>query len=317
MDKSVNRYTSNHKVELTQRGHKQAKDAGLVLRQFLQHELFVDTTHHPNPRSISFITSPYCRARETCSDIVEGIEDLPDVNYSIYEEPRMREQDFGNFQSTAEEMNKIWEERAHYGHFFYRIPHGESAADVFDRISSFNETLFRKFEQPDFPNILVLVTHGIWARVFLMRWFKWSYEEYERLQNIPHCQYLIMKKDSDSDRYTLKSHLSTWDEIPEDQLDQKIASEVKQEVCFNSRNNIKNPEDLDINVIIDAQASAIHEIIEKNRKTHDAFTRSRDFSPFPLPGNSSNVRKGRTRTKEDFRDLSLSDSDCTSPNDPI
>lgn len=35
----------------------------------------------------------------------------------------MREQDFGNFQKSKEEMEQIWEERAHYGHFFieYRM----------------------------------------------------------------------------------------------------------------------------------------------------------------------------------------------------
>ncbi|GMG19466.1 unnamed protein product [[Candida] boidinii] len=77
------------------------------------------------------------------------------ISHQIYEEPRMREQDFGNFQSTSEEMQKIWKERAHYGHFFYRIPHGESAADVYDRCAGFNETLFRQFNTDKFPSILI------------------------------------------------------------------------------------------------------------------------------------------------------------------
>lgn len=293
MDKSVNRFTSNHKVELTQKGHSQAQEAGQVLRRFLEQEC-LDEIDHPNPRSISFYTSPYSRARETCSNIVDGIKDMDNVQYKVYEEPRMREQDFGNFQSTAEEMEKIWEERAHYGHFFYRIPHGESAADVFDRISLFNETLFRKFEQDDFPNILVLVTHGIWARVFLMRWFKWSYEQFESLKNIPHCQYLIMKR-GDSNKYELKSHLETWDEIPADQLNQQIATEVKEEVCFNIKDKLTNPEDFDINVIIEAQASAIMENRQKNVLIQEAFNRLRDSSPYEMRTKLevSQERKGR------------------------
>jgi len=105
----------------------------------------------------------------------------------------MREQDFGNFQGTSEQMKKIWIERSKYGHFFYRIPHGESAADVYDRCSSFNDTLFRQFKRNDFPEVLVLVTHGIWARVFLQRWFRWSVEYFEDLKNIPHCTWICLE----------------------------------------------------------------------------------------------------------------------------
>lgn len=57
----------------------------------------------------------------------------------------------------------MWEERAAYGHFFYRIPNGESAADAYDRVSGFNESLWRQFGDPEFPSVLVLVTHGLWV----------------------------------------------------------------------------------------------------------------------------------------------------------
>lgn len=68
-------------------------------------------------------------------------------------------------------FNRMWKERADYGHFFYRIPNGESAADAYDRVSGFNETLWRSFEEPDFGSVCVLVTHGLMTRVFLMRWY--------------------------------------------------------------------------------------------------------------------------------------------------
>lgn len=226
-------------------------------------------------RSVAFYTSPYLRARQTCNNIVEGIKDLPGVRYSINEEPRMREQDFGNFQSTPEEMEKIWRERAHYGHFFYRIPHGESAADVYDRIASFNETLYRQFQNPDFPDILVLVTHGIWARVFLMKWFRWSYEEFEALRNIPHCQYLIMKK-HDS-KYCLKTPLKTWDDLDENEIanGSEVEKEVSDEVKFNSANKVQNIGDLDVQGIIEAQKDAIRVSKAKDKQIKDTFRRIR------------------------------------------
>ena len=68
-------------------------------------------------------------------------------------------------------MERMWQERADYGHFFYRIPDGESAADAYDRVSGFNESLWRQFGDDDFPSVCVLVTHGMMSRVFLMKWY--------------------------------------------------------------------------------------------------------------------------------------------------
>lgn len=50
----------------------------------------------------------------------------------------------------------MWQERADYGHFFYRIPNGESAADAYDRISGFNESLWRQFGEDDCASVCVL-----------------------------------------------------------------------------------------------------------------------------------------------------------------
>lgn len=255
---------------LTEQGHDQAKLAGQVLAQFLSG---IKETPERNLRSVLFFTSPYLRARQTCQDIIDGIKDVPGVEYRVSEEARMREQDFGNFQSTPEEMDKIWEQRAHYGHFFYRIPHGESAADVYDRIASFNETLFRQFSQESFPNVLVLVTHGIWARVFLMKWFRWTYEEFESLRNIPHCQYLVMKQQDDG-KYCLKTPLKTWDDLPDLDVDEELRKEVTQEVKFNTESKMVNPDDLDIASILRAQREAIRESRAKDREIKNAYKES-------------------------------------------
>lgn len=259
-------------MALTENGVQQAHDAGQVLREFLQQDTLAAGNNGVNKRSVLFYTSPYKRARQTCNGIIKGIKDLPGVTYKVNEEPRMREQDFGNFQSTAEEMEKIWEERAHYGHFFYRIPHGESAADVYDRIASFNESLFRQFLNPDFPNILVLVTHGIWARVFLMKWFRWSYEEFESLRNIPHCQYLVMKQIK-SGKYVLKSKLLTWDDLDDQTIEKEVEKEITDEIKFNSKNRVLNVDDIDIHSILSAQKKAIRLLRSKDKEIKDAFNR--------------------------------------------
>lgn len=113
--------------------------------------------------TIHFFTSPYRRTRETTEGILATLtsdqaEPSPFKrnNIKVYEEPRLREQDFGNFQPCSAEMERMWQERADYGHFFYRIPNGESAADAYDRVSGFNESLWRQFGEDDFASVCVL-----------------------------------------------------------------------------------------------------------------------------------------------------------------
>ena len=109
-------------------------------------------------------------------------------------------------------MERMWQERADYGHFFYRIPNGESAADAYDRISGFNESLWRQFGDDTFPSVCILVTHGLMTRVFLMKWFKYSVEYFENLRNIRHCEFVIMERNEKA-TYELKSVLRTWSEL--------------------------------------------------------------------------------------------------------
>lgn len=135
----------------------------------------------------------------------------------MYEEPRLREQDFGNFQPCSAAMEHMWQERADYGHFFYRIPNGESAADAYDRVSGFNESLWRLFGEDDFASVCVLVTHGLMTRIFLMKWYHFSVEYFEDLRNVNHCEFVVMKKGADNGKYVLQNQLRTWSELEKEQ----------------------------------------------------------------------------------------------------
>lgn len=106
----------------------------------------------------------------------------------------------------------MWQERADYGHFFYRIPNGESAADAYDRVSGFNESLWRQFGDDDFASVCVLVTHGLMSRVFLMKWYHFTVEYFEDLRNVDHCEFLIMRK-QDNGKFLLETKLRTWSDL--------------------------------------------------------------------------------------------------------
>ncbi|KAI9746013.1 MAG: hypothetical protein M1818_000694 [Claussenomyces sp. TS43310] len=208
-NRDIHQSIPDHRVKLTPEGWTQAHDAGRRLRSLLRAD---DTLH--------FFTSPYRRTRETTEGILSTLTSdesspSPFVKSAIkvYEEPRLREQDFGNFQPCSAEMERMWQERADYGHFFYRIPNGESAADAYDRISGFNESLWRQFGEQDFASVCVLVTHGLMSRVFLMKWYHFSVEYFEDLRNINHCEFVIMRQQEGSGKYLLENNLRTWSEL--------------------------------------------------------------------------------------------------------
>ncbi|KAF5606086.1 hypothetical protein FPCIR_187 [Fusarium pseudocircinatum] len=215
-NREIHQTVPDHRVKLTPEGWNQAHDAGRRLRSLLRPD---DT--------LQFFTSPYRRTRETTEGILESLtsdEGSPSpfrrANIKVYEEPRLREQDFGNFQPCSAEMERMWQERADYGHFFYRIPNGESAADAYDRVSGFNESLWRQFGEDDFPSVCVLVTHGLMSRVFLMKWYHFTVEYFEDLRNINHCEFLIMRK-QENNKYILENKLRTWSDLRRERKDKE------------------------------------------------------------------------------------------------
>ena len=118
-------------------------------------------------------------------------------------------------------MSRMWQQSADYGHFFYRIANGESAADAYDRVSGFNESLWRSFGEDDFASVCVLVTHGLMTRVFLMKWYHFSVEYFEDLRNVNHCEFVVMKLDPSNGKYVLQNQLRTWSELKRERANSK------------------------------------------------------------------------------------------------
>jgi len=179
IDHDLFRTKPDNAMHLTRQGFLQAEAAGRSLK-----ELIGDT-------SVRFFVSPYVRTRETLNGIVKSWGGLEHVKWS--EDPRLREQDFGNFQDP-EVMRKCRADRNKFGRFYYRFPDGESGADVYDRVSSFLESLWRYWALHDEYSNYVLVTHGLTIQVFLMRWFKADVDEFHRHKNFSNCEYCVLEK---------------------------------------------------------------------------------------------------------------------------
>jgi broad specificity phosphatase PhoE len=189
-DAGVYNQKPDYTLELTEKGREHAKAAGLKVKEIVGVE------------RLFFYVSPFWRTRETFEQIASA---FPMESFGYVEEPRLREQEWGLLR--PEEHTKVLEaQKDAYGPFYYRFPDGESCADVYDRVSDFFGTMYRDFSKPDFPENAVIVTHGITMRLFLMRWFHWSVEEYETYGNPDNCQLVIMEK-GENGKYTLRSEL--------------------------------------------------------------------------------------------------------------
>lgn len=189
-DKRIYSLKPDFALLLTEKGKAQAYAAGQQLRDIVQDE------------QVHIYVSPLFRTRQTFRQLVRH---FPESQYHWQEEPRLREQEWGHLR-TLEQCAIIDREREAYGTFYYRIPDGESAADVYDRVSDFFNTLFRDFEKESFPPNAVMVTHGMAIRMFLMRWFHFTVEEFEQYANPPNCAIVVMAL-QDNGKYTLVTPL--------------------------------------------------------------------------------------------------------------
>jgi broad specificity phosphatase PhoE len=184
VNKDLYKVKPDYAYELTEKGREQALVTGEAIAQIIKAE------------DLQFYCSPYWRTRQTYLGIREAINkslarspyNTPiNVLQKFYEDPRLREQEWGTgFEKRDDNLETA---RDTFGHFYYRIPNGESCADVYDRVSDFLNTLWRDFEKVRYPENAIIVTHGMTMRLFLMRWFHMTVEEFELLANPKNCEF--------------------------------------------------------------------------------------------------------------------------------
>ncbi|MEU0754480.1 histidine phosphatase family protein [Streptomyces albogriseolus] len=194
VDDTVYERVPDHALGLTERGRKQAEATGERLRGLFGQE------------RVSVYVSPYRRTLET----LNAFHLDPDL-IRVREEPRLREQDWGNWQDREDvRLQKAY--RDAYGHFFYRFAQGESGADVYDRVGGFLESLFRSFEDPDHPPNVLIVTHGLAMRLFCMRWFHWTVAEFESLSNPGNAEVRMLVL-GENGKYALDRPFDRWRDL--------------------------------------------------------------------------------------------------------
>lgn len=190
VDESAYVRTADWRIPLSARGQAQASEAGRALAELLEGQV------------VAAYVSPYRRTKQTWAIIAERLVAGGVRILGTREDPRLVEQQFGNFQNV-EEVRRAKEERREFGRFFYRFPSGEAGLDVYSRASAFLGTLGRDTEQvaqmgqPLNDLNMVVVTHGLTLRLLLMRYFQLSVDEFEATHNPPNAALVVMDRRTD------------------------------------------------------------------------------------------------------------------------
>ena len=188
----------DYTIELTPRGLEQAREAGEALKALVGDE------------PLYFYVSPFWRTRSTFEQVARA---FPRRQFDYNEEPRLREQEWGYLRTYAE-LKRLKEERRRYGTFYYRFPGGEAGTDVYDRINDLLGSLHRDFRSPDFPPNCVLITHSLAIRLFVMRWFHLTVEEFEEMASPRNGDLVILEYDDAAQEYRLLTPLARNPEAP-------------------------------------------------------------------------------------------------------
>jgi len=209
VNRKITQGVPDHALHLTAKGREQALDTGERLLRITQRE------------STQFMISPYVRTRETFNGIARA---FGDTGLHVREDVQMREQDFGNFDKP--DVKELHKEKRVFGQFYYRFPEGESLADVYDRASLFLESLYRQWEHSQEENF-VLVSHGLWIHIFLMRLFGYGVDQFYHLESLHNCEIIVLQLDPATQLYEIAF---TWSPGQEKQYDgmRKIKSDSKK-----------------------------------------------------------------------------------------
>lgn len=194
IDKSVYAHTADLDIALSLSGEDQSCKAGPKLLELT------------GMGDVHFYLSPGLRLRQTY-DLMSSR--FPDgIKHSFSVETLMLKQFWGDV--TVDNRREIEIARYKEGVLVYRFPNGESGPQLVERFKFFANNLRIEFAKEDFPEHVVILTHGFEARVFLMVWLGWSVEYFERLANLKNCEMIAMRLNSNGS-YSLDHEMRLYD----------------------------------------------------------------------------------------------------------
>lgn len=203
VDASLYGNVADHAIPLSDTGREQARGAGMALRDYLDARKKGPTSDaQPLGYHLRMWVSPYVRTRQT-ADLIG--EQLGTRVTSRHESVLLIEQQFGLFDGVPdEELPTRYPDQWKYydllsrfhGRFWAKMPMGESRFDVARRIHQFSPVLHRDIDDHSIDDI-VIVSHGVTVRAFVMMWCHKTPEWFEEESNPNNCAIRLIDDDGD------------------------------------------------------------------------------------------------------------------------
>jgi broad specificity phosphatase PhoE len=200
VDKEVHLRKADHAIDLTPEGLKQAEGAGDFLAKALM------TNSWNGEVNARLWHSPYKRTNQTTDGIMSSLKrNNMALRFGKFEHPLLCEQQFGLFDGLCDdELAKQYpNEHGHYnkcqkfeGRFWARMPLGESRFDVAQRVHQAFGTFHRDAERHSVETLIV-VSHGVTIRAFLMMWLHKTVEWFENEPNPNNCSIRLIDNKRD------------------------------------------------------------------------------------------------------------------------
>jgi len=187
VDNTLYSTVADHAVKLSKKGESQAREAGKEIKRHFEERYGNRELENWKCR---IWTSTYKRARQTAGLIAEEAGAwITDIKESIF----LVEQQFGLFEGVDwanGSVDQIFpQELAHYnkcatfgGRFWARVPMGESRFDVCERVFHSLQPI-----RQDGIEHIIIVSHGVTLRAFVMCLFNKTPEWFEEEPNPPNC----------------------------------------------------------------------------------------------------------------------------------
>jgi len=208
VDRNIHHTHADHAIPLSEKGKEQAFESGKKLAEhLLQNQKSVY-------EKVRLWVGPYKRTRETADYLQKGISECMtnlgldekiQFDFSRREDITLVEQQFGLFDGV-EDFDlpiKFPLEHAHYkkqedfeGRFWARMPLGESRFDVALRVKQLFGTFHRDSENSG-VNKLIIVSHGVTLRAFMMQWLHLSVEWFENERNPRNASIRLLSNNKD------------------------------------------------------------------------------------------------------------------------
>jgi broad specificity phosphatase PhoE len=194
VDKTVYAHTSDLNVALSSNGEKQSTNVSSRLAGRI------------DGKQVHFYISPGLRLRQTYNLMTTHFPKTLSSTFTV--EPLIIKQFWGDV--TVKNRREVEIARYKEGVLVYRFPNGESGLQLVSRFKLFVENLRNDFQREDFPDNIVILTHGFEMRVFLMVWFDWSTSYFESLANPRNCEMVTLSLQTDGS-YKLEDALRIYD----------------------------------------------------------------------------------------------------------